>query len=59
MNTNQKAYLILKRLEKVREGANCDSNGFKKKDWLDIVRGLISRLIVTTESSNYSHSIPF
>ena len=39
MDPNQKLILILMMLEKVREGANCDSNGFKKKDWLDIVRG--------------------
>ena len=31
--------IFLKMLEKVREEANCNSNGFKKKDWLDIVRG--------------------
>ena len=32
-------------LERVWEGANCESNGFKKKDWLDIVRGFNQQVI--------------
>ena len=35
----KKHVLIVKMLEKIREGAHYDSNGFQKKDWLDIVRG--------------------
>ena len=55
------AYFDLKMLEKVREGANCDSNGFEKKDWLDIVRGFNLLKTVFVKYSIYfaKHSIPF
>ena len=57
MDPNQKSILILKILEKVREGANW-LQWFKKNDCLNISGVLMSWLNVTTESRNYSYSIP-